>query len=160
MFGFPRDQQRHISLYLPFRVVLFRLEGGNGLRLLQCGGVGVQQEALFQWRLYEMYHWAPSGGGTIKCITWLCSGGYFTERITGLKELIRVLLRKEGRMNVNMITCLSQCGRLYYVLYNMFKKNLLINNSKSVLVTTTNRSQCGSEKHKFLYSFSCVRFDL
>jgi hypothetical protein len=106
VFGFPRDQQRHISLYLPFRVVLFRLEGRNGIRLLQCGGVGVQQEALFQWRLYEMYHRAPSGGDTIKCITELCSGGDFTERITGLKELIRVLLHKDGRIKVNIITCL------------------------------------------------------
>ena len=99
MFGFPRDQQCHISLYLPFRVVFFRLEGRNGLRLLQCGGVGVQQEALFQWRLYEMYHRAPSGGD-------------FTERITGLKKLIRVPLHKEGRMKVNTIIYLNQSGRL------------------------------------------------
>jgi hypothetical protein len=150
VFGFPRDQQRHISLYLPFRVVLFRLEGRNGLRLLQCGGVGVQQEALFQWRLYEMYHRDPSGGDTIKYITRFCSGGDFTQLIRGLKELIRVLLRKEGRINVNMITCLSQSGRLPYVFYSIFKKNLLIYNSKSVLFTTTNRSQCGTERHEFL----------
>jgi len=45
------------------------------------------------------------------------------------------------------------------ILYSTFKKNLLINNSKSVLVTTTNRSQCGTEKHKFLCSL-CVGFDL
>ena len=48
-----------------------------------------------------------SGGDTIKCITELCSGGDFTERITRLKELIRVLVRKERRLKVNMITCLS-----------------------------------------------------
>jgi len=72
------------------------MEGRNGVRLLECGGGGgVQQEALSQWRLYEMYHWAPSGGDTIKCITELSSGGNFTERTTGLKELIRVFLRKE-----------------------------------------------------------------
>ena len=101
----------------------------------------------------------PLSGDTIKCITELCSGGNFKERSPGLKEVIRVLLCKEGRIKIIMITCLSQSGRLQYVLYSMFKKNLLINNSKSVLVTTTNRSQCGIEKHKFLYSLSCVRFD-